>query len=394
MIYLAVLAMVGLGVATGLVALGVIELPLESLGLTTPPPPPASPPGTAPETKKEPAKTTPVAVPEEAAEALARAQQAELEKDWNAALKAYREAAAKAPGNTAALEGTQRMRGKFPCRLPQGLEEPFLLPVGTLDMHARPVVTKNDLLADSATGLSYEIWLESLRMEFVLVPAGRYLMGAPPTEAGRSAQEEPAHEVRIEKPFYLGKYEVTQTQWQLVMGSNPSSFHGGDRPVEYVRWAEAMEFADRLGEKKLADAKGCLFRLPSEAEWEYAARAGTSTRFSFGDLPGDLDRFAWFKANTGKDHHRPVGLKEPNPWGLYDMHGNVWEWCLDVWHDDHRGAPADGRPRRGGASTHVLRGGSWDYEPYQCRSASRSRGRADFRDDNTGFRLVLEFGGD
>ncbi|MHC4601188.1 MAG: formylglycine-generating enzyme family protein [Planctomycetota bacterium] len=394
LIYLAVLAMAGLGVATGLVALGVVELPLESLGIAPTPIPPASPPEAAVETEGEPEKKPAQAVPEDAAEALARARKAEFEEDWRAALKAYREAASKAPGNATALDGAKRMEDKFPRRLPEGLKGPFLLPVGGTDMHDNPVVTRNDLLADPATGLAYEIWLESLRMEFVLVPAGRYLMGSPTTEAGRSAEEEPAHTVRFAKPFYIGKYEVTQTQWQLVMGSNPSSFQGAHRPVEYVRWAEAADFADRLGRKKLADAKGCHVRLPSEAEWEYAARAGTGTRFSFGDHPEDLPRFAWFKANAGQDHHRPVGRKASNPWGLYDVHGNVWEWCLDEWTDDHRGAPADGRAREGRPGIHVMRGGSWDYEPHQCRSASRSRGRPDFRDDNTGFRLVLVFGGD
>jgi formylglycine-generating enzyme required for sulfatase activity len=163
-------------------------------------------------------------------------------------------------------------------------------------------------------------WRNSIGIDFVLIAAGEFLMGS---ESGDS-DEKPVHRVRISKNFYLGKYEVTQAQWHAVMGDNPSRFKGDTLPVEQVSWEDAQKFIERLN----AQEGGTKYRLPTEVEWEYAARAGTTTAYSFGDNPRPLGEYAWFSENFGNTTH-PVGQKQPNPWGLYDMHGNVWEWVQD-----------------------------------------------------------------
>jgi formylglycine-generating enzyme required for sulfatase activity len=160
-------------------------------------------------------------------------------------------------------------------------------------------------------------------MEFVLIPAGSFTMG----DDGESADddEKPRHRVTISQPFYLGKYEVTQMQWAVVMGNNPSRFKELSNPVENVSWNDVQEFIRRLNQMLLGARK---YRLPTEAEWEYAARAGTTSAYSFGDDAGNLYRYAWYKGNS-EDKTHPVGQRDPNAWGLHDMHGNVWEWVED-----------------------------------------------------------------
>jgi formylglycine-generating enzyme required for sulfatase activity len=193
------------------------------------------------------------------------------------------------------------------------------------------------------------------------------------------ADESPAHEVTLSRPYYLGKYEVTQEQYQQVTGTNPSNFKGRDLPVETVSWDEAQAFCKKIGERT-----GESVRLPSEAEWEYACRAGTRTRFYSGDADADLESVAWYDANSsGKTH--PVGGKASNAWGVHDMHGNAWEWCAD-WFEAYKAeAVTDPQGPPQGANR-VLRGGSWDYAPGGCRSALRwfdPDGR-----DFIGFRVV------
>jgi formylglycine-generating enzyme required for sulfatase activity len=231
-------------------------------------------------------------------------------------------------------------------------------------------------------------------LELVLIPAGEFLMGSPESEPSRYDDEGPQHLVQIARPFYLGKYQVTQAQWRAVMGDNPSYFRGDNLPVENVSWEDCRRFCDTVGQRT-----GRQVRFPSEAEWECACRAGTSTPSFFGEtISTDQANYngtrPYGEGLTGEDRQKttPVGMFPPNAFGLYDMHGNVWEWCEDVWHDDYADAPNDGSAwtTGGQGGGRVLRGGSWlSYVP-NVRSACRIRGGADGRYDNDGFRLAAE----
>ena len=196
----------------------------------------------------------------------------------------------------------------------------------------------------------------SIGMKLVLIPAGTFTMGSPMKEVGRSLSETP-HEVTISKSCYLGTNEVTQGQYEKVMGDNPSEFKGEENPVDSVNWEEAVSFCQKLSEMPEEKAAGREYRLPTEAEWEYACRAGSTTSYSFGETEKSLEEYAWFGGNSGDMTH-PVGEKKPNRWGLYDMHGNVLEWCQDWYADGPPDASTDPQgPNRG--LTRVLRGGSW-----------------------------------
>jgi formylglycine-generating enzyme required for sulfatase activity len=216
-----------------------------------------------------------------------------------------------------------------------------------------------------------ENFTNSIGMEFVLIPAGSFTMGSN-TEY---PSERPPHEVKILQPFYLQTTEVSQGQWNKVMEDNPSIFKscGDDCPVEKVSWEDAQRFIEKLNQLE----KTTGYRLPSEAEWEYACRAGTTTKFSFGDDANKLGEYGWYVGNSNNKTHR-VATRKPNPWGLYDMHGNVWEWVEDDYHDSYKGALADGRawvdnPR---SSDRVLRGGGWMFGARGCLSTNR-QGRPD-----------------
>ncbi len=208
---------------------------------------------------------------------------------------------------------------------------------------------------------------KSVKLEMVLIPAGEFMMGSPDSDKDAQSLDKPLHRVRITKPFYLGKYLVTQEQWQTVMGSNPSYFKGPKNPVEQVSWEDCREFVEKLNVK----AGGGKFSLPTEAQWEYACRAGSTTRYCFGDDQDRLGEYAWFAYNSDSTTH-PVGQKKPNAWGLYDMHGNVWEWCAD-WFDDryYAGSPKDDPTGPTTGSDRVLRAGSWGSRAGFCRSVSR-----------------------
>lgn len=225
---------------------------------------------------------------------------------------------------------------------------------------------------------------EGMTMEFVLVPAGSFWMGSH-QEIG-DADETPRHEVVLSRAYYFGKYEVTQEQWQKIMGENPSAFKGGKHPVDSVSWDACQVFL-----KKLREKTGRRFTLPTEAQWEYACRAGTTTRWNFGDDEKQAGDSAWLEVNSeGKTH--PVGQKKPNAWGFYDLHGNVWEWCSD-WYarpypnhqvtDPHYPGP---QPE----TSPVLRGGGWGEHPLNARSAYRNCNGASNGHNGTGFRCVLE----
>lgn len=221
-------------------------------------------------------------------------------------------------------------------------------------------------------------------MQLKPIPPGKFVMGS---AKGRS-NEEPQHEVILTKPFYLGVHEVTQEQYERVMGRNPSIFEDPQNPVEQVSWEDAVRFCQKLSELPAEEAAGRVYRLPTEAEWEYACRAGTTTEFSFDDDERRLDAYGWFDENTASSP-KPVGQKEPNAWGLYDMHGNVWEWCSDWYGKYATGAATDPvGPAEG--SLRVCRGGSWRDEAVFCRSAYRLGYAPSGREnENAGFRVVL-----
>ncbi|MFN9246495.1 MAG: formylglycine-generating enzyme family protein [Planctomycetota bacterium] len=233
----------------------------------------------------------------------------------------------------------------------------------------------------------------SIGMKLALIPKGSFVMGSPKNEDGRR-ENEVQHEVTLTKDFYLGITEVTQAQYQKVMGENPSYFQGdkvqGDssnHSVEQVSWEEAVEFCKRLSALPEERKAGRVYRLPTEAEWEYACRAGTKSAYSFGDKRDSLDDYAWY-GEKGDSKTHPVGQKKPNAWGLYDMHGNVWEWCSDWYGDYANGAVSDPvGPREG--SLRVRRGGSWNLEAAICRSAYRYWGNPSRRFYYYGFRLAL-----
>jgi formylglycine-generating enzyme required for sulfatase activity len=219
------------------------------------------------------------------------------------------------------------------------------------------------------------------KLEMVEVPGGKFIMGSDEYDS-----EKPIHKVTV-NAFKIGKYPVTQAQYEAVMGTNPSHFAGNpQRPVENVSWFDAQTFCEKLSE--LTAQK---YRLPTEAEWEYACRAGTQTRFSFGDDDSQLGDYAWFKDNSNNKTH-PVGEKKANPWELYDMHGNVWEWCEDSWHENYKNAPNNGsswNENHSQTSARILRGGSWFDVPWSCRSAYRDRYYAVYWFNLIGFRVAL-----
>lgn len=212
-------------------------------------------------------------------------------------------------------------------------------------------------------------------LELCPIPAGTFRMG--------SEKERPVHEVTLTRPFHIGRFPVTQAQWEAVMGRNPSAFPGADRPVEQVSADDCTEFIRRLNA-----TGGGTFRLPTEAEWEYACRAGSSARFCFGDDERLLDDYAWTSANSGGETH-PVGLKRPNAWGLHDVHGNVWEWCQDWW-DDYVGGPAvdPQGPAYGFMGARVFRGGCWRGGPDFAACAHRGGRGPGYKADILGLRLV------
>ena len=229
-----------------------------------------------------------------------------------------------------------------------------------------------------------------VELEMVSIPGGSFLMGSPEGEGLNN--ERPQHQVNV-PPFFLGKYPVTQKQYEAVMGNNPSHFKGANRPVECVSWKDATDFCRQLSQKTEKN-----YRLPSEAEWEYACRAGTTTPFSFGetittDLVNYRGTITYGSAPKGiyREETTDVGSFPPNAFGLYDMHGNVWEWCEDVSHKNYNGAPTDGSAweSAGNSSFRMQRGGSWYFKHRNCRSANRLRCVPGYCNNNLGFRVVL-----
>jgi formylglycine-generating enzyme required for sulfatase activity len=226
---------------------------------------------------------------------------------------------------------------------------------------------------------------KGVKLEMVLISAGEFLMGSPDSDKDALKWEKPQHRVRITRPFYLGKYLVTQEQWQTVMDSNPSQFKGPKNPVERVSWDDCQKFLGKLN-AKVGSGAG-KFQLPTEAQWEYACRAGSKTRYCFGDDEKQLGEYAWYSENPFSTMH-PVGEKKPNGWGLYDMHGNVWEWCQD-WYEDYKESPVDDPTGAATGSLRVGRGGGWDTPARFCRSADRDDFVPGFRIFYLGLRVSL-----
>ena len=221
--------------------------------------------------------------------------------------------------------------------------------------------------------------VNSLGMEFKKIPSGSFTMG--------SEVHQPAHEVTLKKDFFIGVFEVTQEQYKEVMGSNPSVFIGDNRPVESVTWAEAKVFCRQLSKLPDEVAAGRVYRLPTEAEWEYCCRAGTDSKFHCGDSPAALSQYAWLRDNSQSQTHA-VGQKKANDWGLHDTNGNVWEWC-DDWFGQYQDGPAiDPKNTREGRGR-VARGGGWDDYEYQCQSAYRIWCEPLVRSSGLGFRVVM-----
>ncbi len=224
----------------------------------------------------------------------------------------------------------------------------------------------------------------SIGMEFVLIPAGSFMMGADKNFEDASDHETPRHPVTISKPFYIGKYEVTQDQWVAVMSSNPSNSKGRTKPVENISYDDTLLFIRKLNEKEGTGK----YRLPTEAEWEYTARVGTTTAYSFGDDKNKLGQYAWYQDNSEKETH-PVGQLKPNVWGLYDMHGNVWEWVQDWYSEKYYANSPSTNPKGDSSGSHkVLRGGGWATPARSCQSAIRSINLPTDRKSDIGFRLV------
>lgn len=239
------------------------------------------------------------------------------------------------------------------------------------------------------------VWDNTIGMKLGWIPQGEFMMGTPEHD------EKPIHQVKISKGFYMGVHEVTQEQYQKVMGTNPSKYKGYDitmigsnpqevkmytnLPVEAVNWNEAVEFCNKLSQQESR-----TYRLPTEAEWEYACRAGTTTRYSFGDNDSQLGDYAWWGTNSAK-HIHPVGGKKPNPWGIYDMYGNVWEWCHDWYGKDYyASSPAIDPLGPVSGQFRVFRGGAWGIQTHLlCRSAARYSHDPNNRFDTVGFRVIL-----
>lgn len=261
--------------------------------------------------------------------------------------------------------------------------------------------------------------LGGVKLELVEIPAGAFTMGSPESEEGRDSDESRVR-VRITEPLYLGKTEVTQAQWKSVMGNNPSYFKGDNLPVEKVSWEEAMDFCRKLTEREHSAGRlprGWKYTLPTEAQWEYACRAGTTTRFSFGNSDKELYRYGNFYDRSGDTKYdaafrekngwkippdtsqddgfvetAPVGRLRPNAWGLYDMHGNVWEWCLDYYNPRLAGGENPSRTTPGSGeygSRRVIRGGGWSLDARDCRPANRGCYSPGYRSGDFGFRVAL-----
>jgi formylglycine-generating enzyme required for sulfatase activity/tRNA A-37 threonylcarbamoyl transferase component Bud32 len=257
----------------------------------------------------------------------------------------------------------------------------------SLNIAAEPVATSRKTVLRSGS-----FWRgKNVELEMLFVPDGDFLMGAPPAEVSSLAHEKPQHQVQIQS-FHMSKFPITQAQYLSVMGRNPAKFSGERRPVERVSWHDAVEFCDRLSSQS-----DRFYRLPTEAEWEYACRAQTTSAFYFGEnIYANLANYnnsaatSKFKSNLVRQETSAVDIFPANNFGLHDLHGNVWEWCADHYHADYVGAPTDGDvwSAEKNRDHRVLRGGAWGCSARECRSAARHRELATNRSNKIGFRVV------
>ena len=226
--------------------------------------------------------------------------------------------------------------------------------------------------------------INCIGMELVLIPSGSFKMGGDKKLEQAEDHETPRHLIKISNAFFMGKYEVTQTQWSQIMKNNPSEFRDDTKPVERVSWNDVQSFIQKLNTLE----KTNKYRLPTEAEWEYAVRAGSENAYGFSSNANRLSQYAWHRNNSADETH-PVGQLKPNAWGLFDMQGNVHEWCQD-WFDRNYYSQSPSNAPLGPSSglAKVLRGGDWGSEDWYCRCASRSLSSPDRRSNRVGFRLI------
>ena len=235
------------------------------------------------------------------------------------------------------------------------------------------------------------VMTNSIGMKLVVIPPGEFQMGSPDADPDAKSNEKPQHRVLITEPFCIGLCEVTQDQYRQVVGHNPSQFQavGGTAPVDTVSWNHTQEFCRKLSERPKEKAAGRVYRLPTEAEWEYACRAGTITRHSFGNDPTRLAEYAWFRDNSADNTTHPVAQKKPNAWGLYDMHGNLWEWCSD-WYGPYQQSPSDDPVGPSSGSKRVLRGKCWSNTPAKSLGSAFRYSHRPRRDvSGYGFRVAM-----
>jgi len=352
---------------------------------------------------------------------------AESKQDYRLAKQCWLRVLAVPPPDPDAIEGIERLArmsiappppGQSDSPAPSARSAAPVSPTFKFDVVILKVITSSllghsPLLVQQSRHAKAEYFREALGnnvfLDMVSIPGGSFQMGAAKDEEGASSEEYPQHSVTIAH-FCMGKFAITQAQWKAIaalpkinhdLNLGPARFKGENRPVEQISWFEAVEFCDRLTQKI-----GKPYRLPSEAEWEYACRAGTKTPFHFGEtISTDLANYQgtdWtyegttYSGSYGKgvkgiyrEQTTDVGSFSPNAFGLYDMHGNVWEWCGDRWHDNYDRAPSDGNVWETGDSEYrLLRGGSWLDNPWLCCSAYRGRITPEYRDINVGFRVV------
>ena len=278
-------------------------------------------------------------------------------------------------------EGTVKLKASAPSNLQIQLSKEVVAAIPTVNEVAQQAPSSSSSVSSGSNEISIPV-KNGITIDMVKVEAGTFMMGATSEMLNPDDDEKPVHQVTLTNDYYMGKYEVTQALWQAVMGSNPSKFKGDNLPVEKVSWHDCKEFISKLN-----SMTGRKFRLPTEAEWEYAARGGKKSRGYQYSGSSDFSDVAWYDGNSGSKTH-PVGTKQANELGIYDMSGNVWEWCQD-WYGSYVSTSQTNPSGANSGSFRVERGGCWTYYEWNCRSSRRSCDTPYCRDSDLGLRLVL-----